>query len=448
MKTKKKMIAFLEIAIVLFSVFLVAIPAIAAEQNQAMQKVSATVITTASKDDYVLDIYGNANEDDTIDMGDVVYTKLAIFGKKPKTELCDAKYDGRINVLDVIQTKLIILGKEKELTVVDSADRIVTVKKPIERILLPSDLGSLEVVRAIKATDKIVAVSEGTKKNKIFYPEFADYPTIGSWGAPDYEAILEFQPDTIFMVEIPEQTTSSNDAFCKKMKELNPDITVVRLNFIYMDVYVKDVRTLGYILDRKDEAEEFIDFYEGYINTIEEKVRDIPEEDKPRVYHEGGWRDWAAIGGRYPSNYRHHLPAAGGKNIFSDLSGHPYIDPEEVMKRNPEVIIKQAWGGGYAVDDITGLINVRDGVMNRPELAEVTAVKDGRVYIVSNDICCCGGNGRFFLALGYMAKWLHPELFEDLDPQAFHQEYLTKFQGLDYDLDKRGAFVYPEPSLN
>jgi uncharacterized membrane protein YeiB len=89
MKTKTKTIALVEIAIVLCSVFLVALPAIAAEQTT--QKVSATEITTASEDDFVLDIYGNGNEDDTIDMGDVVYTKLAIFGKKPKTELCDAK---------------------------------------------------------------------------------------------------------------------------------------------------------------------------------------------------------------------------------------------------------------------------------------------------------------------------------------------------------------------
>jgi hypothetical protein len=99
MKTKTKMIALVEIAVVLCSVFLVALPAIATENTQELK---ANTITTASEDDYVLGVYGNANEDDTIDMGDVVYTKLAIFGKKPKTELCDAKYDGRINVLDVI----------------------------------------------------------------------------------------------------------------------------------------------------------------------------------------------------------------------------------------------------------------------------------------------------------------------------------------------------------
>ncbi len=43
-----------------------------------------------------------------------------------------------------------------------------------------------------------------------------------------------------------------------------------------------------------------------------------------------------------------------------------------------------------------------------------------------------------------MAKWFYPDLFEDLDPQAIHQEYLTRFQGLDYDLDEYGVFVYPE----
>jgi iron complex transport system substrate-binding protein len=30
-----------------------------------------------------------------------------------------------------------------------------------------------------------------------------------------------------------------------------------------------------------------------------------------------------------------------------------------------------------------------------------------------------------------------------LDPQAIHQEYLTRFQGLDYNLDEQGVFIYP-----
>jgi len=78
--------------------------------------------------------------------------------------------------------------------------------------------------------------------------------------------------------------------------------------------------------------------------------------------------------------------------------------------------------------------------MNRDELASVTAVKNGRVYVLSQDL---QSGPRSFLSSEYMAKWFHPELFEDLDPQAIHQEYLTRFQGLDYDLDENGVFVYP-----
>jgi iron complex transport system substrate-binding protein len=44
-----------------------------------------------------------------------------------------------------------------------------------------------------------------------------------------------------------------------------------------------------------------------------------------------------------------------------------------------------------------------------------------------------------------MAKWFNPDPFEGLDPQVIHQEYLTKFQGLDINLDTQGVFVYPEP---
>ncbi|MCK4733055.1 MAG: hypothetical protein KAT65_11425, partial [Methanophagales archaeon] len=68
---KTKLLAIVEIAIVLCSVLLVALPAIATDQSQEM--LSASEVTATSEDDYVLDIYGNANEDDTIDMGDVVY---------------------------------------------------------------------------------------------------------------------------------------------------------------------------------------------------------------------------------------------------------------------------------------------------------------------------------------------------------------------------------------
>lgn len=43
----------------------------------------------------------------------------------------------------------------------------------------------------------------------------------------------------------------------------------------------------------------------------------------------------------------------------------------------------------------------------------------------------------------YMAKALHPDIFDNLDPKEIHQQYLTEFQGLDYDVSEHGVFVYP-----
>ncbi len=56
-------------------------------------------------------LYGDANGDGIINMQDVTYVKLIIFGKKSANDYADTNQDGKINVGDVIQIKLIILEK-------------------------------------------------------------------------------------------------------------------------------------------------------------------------------------------------------------------------------------------------------------------------------------------------------------------------------------------------
>ena len=433
MKTKNKLITMVEIAIVLCSVFLVAIiPAIAADQNQEIQKISTSEVTTASEDDYVLGIYGNANEDDTIDMGDVVYTKLAIFGKKPKTELCDAKYDGRINVLDVIQTKLIILGKEKELTIVDSADRIVTVKKPIERVVTVSSW-PIEIMRSIKAADVIVGVSSSTIKKKKFCPEFSDYPNVGLFISPDYEVIMELHPDVFFA------RIYGCEAIQDKLNELDPDITVICFACSTPSNHAVEIRKFGYIFDTEKEAEKAIDFFEGHMNTIKEVVSAIPEEDKPKVYFEFSGKPYYTIGSKSTSE---KIAISGGKNIFSDLLEYGKVDSEDVVERNPDVIFSDmaGEGHGYDLDDLSKAKAQREQIMNRPELQNVAAVKNKRVFVISSDIF---RGTSHIIGIPYLAKWFHPDLFEDLDAQAIHQEYVTRFQGVDFNVYEHGVFVYP-----
>ena len=139
------------------------------------------------------------------------------------------------------------------------------------------------------------------------------------------------------------------------------------------------------------------------------------------------------------------ITTAGGIDIAADLSeGYESVkvDPEWVVEQNPEIIVRDTFYAsiGYEGDDPSKMKTERDAIMARPELTGVTAVVDGKVYVISYDVA---DTLRSFVGIAYLAKWFHPDLFEDLNPQAIHQEYLTEFQGLDYELNEHGVFVYP-----
>jgi len=244
---------------------------------------------------------------------------------------------------------------------------------------------------------------------------------------------ITLNPDLVFTWKSKAQGLGENLAL----------VTVVGFDLYKAATVAEEVEKCGYIFGSRDEADEFIDWYEGYMNTIEDRTEDIPEEDRPRIYFESPKKYKTGGGG---TGWDQKIVIAGGNNIFSDLPAKSYlqVDPEEVVERNPEIIVKEVSGGsGYATDDATELTDVRDEIMNRPELVNVIAVKEKKVYIIHIDIF---GGFNNLPGTAYFAKWFQPELFKDLDPKAIHQEYLTRFQGLDYDLEEKGVFVYPEPS--
>ena len=429
MKKKNRVMAISGISVLLCLAFLVAIPvtAIAAEQ-----------------DDFVLGVYGNANEDDTIDMRDLTYVKLIFFGKKPETELADAKYDGKINPLDFIQIKLIIVGKEKEITIEIPAypfqpAQIVTVHKPVERLVILMQPDA-EVLRALNVADKIFGVGSNIRDDQVFFPKLSKLPSVGSsHRVLDYEAILNLRPDLLV-------------AYRRDPKWLDeeklPGVKVIGMGLTSPRGFTERVRQLGYILDKEEEAEEYINWHEGWVNKIKSRAEGLSEDEKPRVFI---WEHFQ-LGGGYQTitkqRHRKHdsCVIVGGINIGADLKGDmPAVDPEWVIEQNPDIIVTythpafRPMPSGYGTDDPSEMAAVREDILNRPELANVNAVKNGRVYILGP----LSNGGRFLICAAYQAKWFHPDLFEDLDPQAIHQEYLTEFQGLDYDLNEHGVFVYP-----
>ncbi len=395
--------------------------------------------TPSFASDYTLEIFGNANNDDTINQDDIEYVRGIIAGTNEVSELADANYDSRIDEEDAKHIELIINSEEKELTIKDSANRTITIKKPVNRII-PLNTNILETMRSIKATDKIVATeSSFTEREEIIFAEFRDLPKVGKWSSPDAEEIIELKPDLVLWY--PTYTTSKEEI----MNPLNSaGIKVLGFDCFNPATYMKEVKKLGYIFG-KEGAEEFLDFYENYMNSIKSRTNNLSETNRPKVYVESsGKGEYNSYGSE--SGYHEKIWIAGGDNIFGDVSSAAIeVDPEEVISRNPDLMLLTSTEGGYNRSNFEGLKDARDNLLSRSELIDVKAVKDNEIYVMEERII---GGVRNFVGIGYLAKWLHPDLFEDLDPQAIHQEYLTRFQGLDYDLGEQGVFVFPPQEVS
>ncbi|OPY54597.1 MAG: corrinoid ABC transporter substrate-binding protein [Methanosaeta sp. PtaU1.Bin112] len=407
---------------------------------------TSSMVFLGQASDDVLGIFGNANMDNMLDDKDIDYVKGIIDGTNTATKLSDSNLDGKINENDLDHIDQIIAGDEKELTFVDSYGKNVTVHLPIERIAI-TWRGQIEMLRILGIDgDRIIGVDGHVQQNKLLFPEYQDKPSLGTVWQPDTEKILSLDPDVVFLIALSgSQGSSVVDDAAKQIESAG--IPVIRFWCGAANGYAtidEEIKLLGYIFDKRDNSSDFIEWRNGILNSIREKVESIPVEEKPAVYYETGsttknytisfWED-------YP-----YISLAGGRNIFENISSSS-VDPEVVVQENPDIIIKETQKGGYDSNagEIDDLRNVQEGVLKRSELLNTNAVKNNQVYVISQYIVPWGpasGCRGSFLQEVYLAKWFHPEIFEDLDPQTIHQEYLTRFQGLDYDLESMGVFVY------
>lgn len=411
------------------------------------------IITSASAADYRLEIYGNANLDNAINEEDIEYVEYIIEGKNKQTYLADANQDGSINEKDLAAIEQLIDGTYSELTIIDSANRTVKVKVPVQRIVV-FHYGAAEAIQTLSGTDKIVAVDRYTANKTSIYSGLKDATNIGYVDNPDFEKIISLKPDVVFVFANIHDYDVQIDRIHETLKDADPNITIIASDFVGVENYPAELAKLGYILNKRHEAEEFIQFYNNWMDNIKGRLIQIPENDRAKVYFEMWWPDAYSTCSVGSFGLDDSLRVAGGINIFGDHNASFFnVDPEEVMVQNPDVILKYE-ASGYAKagsgfgGDSARMKEIVGEIRDRKELQEVNAVKDERIYIITWDVLC--GGAKHMVGISYMAKWFYPELFNDIseeDIEAVHREYLTKYMGLDYDPEKLGAFVYPSPRV-
>lgn len=392
------------------------------------------ILSPAAGAGFTLNIFGNANMDDTIDEKDIDYIEGVIKGTNEETNLSDANYDGTVDDRDIDQVKQIMKNDEETLTLIDSAGRTVTLKMPVKRIVAVTG-DAAEAIRVLHATDKVAGVSVDTLDDAAYLPDFAKTSNVGKWSEPDIEKILTLQPDLAISYK------------SAATKYLEPKLNGTGIPIVALDLYRADdlpaeMKMLGYIVGKTDYADRYLEFFYNITDTVQEKTSKLPADKRARVYLEG-FADLKT----YTKGKGGDLACtmAGGVNLASDLEGaYPEVESEWVMMQNPDVIVRLTSPSeiacGYATDDSSAFASKRKEILARTGWSNITAVKDDRVYMLLYEF---GASPAVPVTIAYMAKWFYPDLFPDLDPKALHQQYLN-MQDFNYDLNSRGVFAYPD----
>jgi iron complex transport system substrate-binding protein len=275
------------------------------------------------------------------------------------------------------------------LTVVDDLGRTVKIEKLPQRIisLAPSNT---EIIYALGLEDRLVGTTDYCD-----YPEAAKYkPRVAGYVNPDLEKVVSQQPDLIIAEAIHENTV------LPALEKLG--LTVIVMSASSLNVVLDDIKLIGEVTGKSKAATKLVDDLTKRIQAVTTKTAGLPPEQRPRVLYTV-WYDpiWTMGSETFIDDI---IWKSGGDNIFSkDFEKSHVVSLESIISKNPQVIIVSGMG-------TTGDL-IYNNIMSEVRLKGVDAMRDNRVYKISNANFIERPGPRVVDGLEEVAKIIHPEIF-------------------------------------
>ncbi len=289
-----------------------------------------------------------------------------------------------------------------------------------------------EFVRAIGAMPAVVGTDIDVGRHGSYWPGVTREMFAGSGGmSPNYEAIVAMRPDAILMPR--------NSDWARAHELLAPlgapVVVVTAWDYLKHEF---NVELLGRLFGRPGPAAALNAWFRGWRQRLDERMAGLREAERPRVYFEevGDWR--SVLPG---SGWHDMIVAAGGRSLFGDVRlgdadgtqasargsvNNFSVDPEEVLARRPDAIVKLQ-PGQYEPHPREFARETLERLARRPALASLPAVRAQRVHHLSYYLA--GGCSKITGAL-QLAQWLHPQRMRGLDPMQAMDEWLQRWQGV------------------
>jgi iron complex transport system substrate-binding protein len=272
-------------------------------------------------------------------------------------------------------------GQTPTQYVFDDLGRLVAINGTPQRIisLAPSNT---EILCALGLGERIVGVTDYCD----YPPEALNKTKVGGYANPDAEKIVALNSDLILVAHGTPMDVINN--------LVGLGLTVFGIKTTDLDDLLSDIRTIAEITDKEVDAQALTFEMENRIQAVTNQTDEL--EQRPRVFYIV-WHDplWTAGSGTFIHEL---IEKGGGVNIFQNVSGYPTISIEEVIARNPEVIVTSSWSGVY------------EWTMNETALNVTDARQNERVYTCDDNLVQRPGP-RLIDGLEWFAHFIHPEIF-------------------------------------
>ncbi|CAN7212913.1 ABC transporter substrate-binding protein [Pararhizobium sp. LjRoot235] len=352
----------------------------------------------------------------------------------------------------------------EKTVITDVTGRKVELDLPAKRVLL-GEARQVHVIAALKG-DKTFETIVGwrddlVKKDADTYvsyrdrfPDIEKLPRFGYVGNGTFnlEAAIALKPDLL--------TLNLESVKAAEEASLVEKAAAAGIAVVYLDFRVdpeknteNSIALLGEIFGAEEKAKALTDYRRAQIARVTDRLA-AAKPAFPKVFIErspGISGDVACCRTFGPVNFGRMVELGGGHNIGSDVTTGTFgdLNPEQLVVANPDHVI--VTGANWAAEsDIKQFVNVGPGadpeaarqkladLMQRPAFPGLKAVKQNQVHAVWHQFY---GNPYDFVAIQQFAKWFHPELFADLDPEETFRDFHQKFLPVIY---RTGYFVSVE----
>ena len=345
------------------------------------------------------------------------------------------------------------------ISVTDVVGRTVQVDAPVDRVIL-GEGRQIYFVAALDTEDpfrRVVGWRDDFQKADLDgygqyvakWPAIADLPKFGGSkdGTFDVEQAITLKPDVMIM-NVEAKTATDDAKLIEKLEKVGIPVVFVDFRDKPMVNTEPSMRLIGTLFGKEQRAEEFIAFRAAEIARVTDRLAQAnPSRPSVLIERAGGYSDDCCMSFGN-ENFGRMVEMAGGRNIAADLIPGTFgtLNPEQIIASDPDQIIVTGsnwelyvpggkWVGVGAGADAAEARRKLAGLMERPAFTGVKAVRDGQVHAIWHQFY---NSPYYFVAVQQLAKWLHPELFADLDPEATMAALYERFLPVPY---KTGYWV-------